>query len=454
MGTLFALGALTLTACGDDGTTTDAAADSGTPPGDSGAGDSAAPLDSSTPTDSATPTDTGPADTGPPIACGDTPLPSLATAQVAAGATFDRPLFVAQAPGNSDTLWVVQRGGQIVLVRGDAIVGTYLDVSDRIATSTGRGEERGLLGLAFHPDYATNGRFFIYYTSDESPMKDVVAEYGVSGDADVANDAEVRRLVAIDDSQGNHNGGMLTFGPDGFLYVGVGDEGGSCDRHGPDGSPGNGQSLDTLFGKILRLDVDNTTGGFAAAGNPFSGAAGLPQIWSYGVRNPWRFAIDQTNGDMYIADVGQNAIEEISIDPGTSTGGENFGWRFFEADRQSSVSGCDDTGFDTITHHEPAVVIEQGSDTELLRGACSITGGYVYRGSAIPDLRGVYLFGDWCSRDVASLRYCEGSVASTERAMDLTSVASGLASFGQDQAGELYLVFLGDGEIHKIVAAP
>ncbi|RLB56301.1 MAG: glucose dehydrogenase [Deltaproteobacteria bacterium] len=441
LGVFFAFGALILTACGDDGTATD----TGTAPGDTGTGDSTVP------TDSGTPADTGPADTGTPPPCDATPLPSLATQPVAAPATLDRPLYVAPAPGNSDTLWVVQRGGQIVLVRGDAIVGTYLDVSDRIGTSTDRGEERGLLGLAFHPDYASNGRFFIYYTSDESPMKDVVAEYGVSGDADVANNAEVRRLVAIDDSQGNHNGGMLAFGPDGFLYVGVGDEGGGCDNHG---DPGNGQSLDTLFGKILRLDVDNMAGDFVAAGNPFESGGGLPQIWSYGLRNPWRFSIDQTNGDMYIGDVGQNEIEEISIDPGTSTGGENFGWRFFEADRQSSVSGCDDTGADTITHHEPAVVIQQDSDTELLRGSCSITGGYVYRGSAIPDLQGQYLFGDWCSRDVASLRYCEGAVASTERAMDLTSVAGGLASFGQDQAGELYLVFLGDSEIHKIVAAP
>jgi glucose/arabinose dehydrogenase len=334
--------------CGDDGAVGDASSDTAAPDGDTGA-----PMDSMTPSDSSPPVDTAVVDTGPPPPCAPPVLPPLATEEVAADGSFDSPLFVTQAPGNTDTLWVVERGGRIRLVRDDSIVGTFLDIGDRITA----GGEQGLLGLAFHPDYATNGRFFVYYTSN-GMRTDVVAEYGVSGDPDVANDAEVRRLIAAPDGEGNHNGGTIAFGPDGFLYVGMGDEGGGCDEHG---DPGNGQSLDTLMGKLHRLDVDNVAGDFAAAGNPFEGGGGLPQIWAYGLRNPWRFSIDAPSGDIYIGDVGQNQIEEVNIQPGTSTGAENYGWRFFEADRRSSVSGCDDTGFDTIDHTEPQVVIQQGS---------------------------------------------------------------------------------------------
>jgi len=442
--------ALGLFGCGDDGST-----DSGT---DTSTGDTSPPTDTSTgdtsPGDTG-PGDTGPADTsvppvdtGPPPACESPVLPGLATEEVAAGDSFSSPLFVDQAPGNSDTLWVVERGGRIRLVRGDSIVGTFLDISGDIDA----GGEQGLLGLAFHPGYASNGRFFVYYTENGSGAN-VVAEYAVSSDPDVADGSEVRRLIDLADRQGNHNGGMIAFGPDGFLYVGTGDEGGGCDRHG---DPGNGQDTTTLHGKLLRLDVDNMAGAFVAAGNPFEGGGGLPQIWAYGLRNPWRFSIDQPTGDIYIGDVGQNAIEEIDIQPGTSTGGENYGWRFFEGDERSSMSGsgCDDTGFDTITHAEPAVVNAQSSGGEILRGACSITGGYVYRGSAIPALAGVYFYGDYCSNDIAALRYCEGSVMGVQRVDDLRGTGDGLASFGQDNAGELYLVFIGNDEVHRIIPAP
>jgi glucose/arabinose dehydrogenase len=433
---------LALAACGDDSTPTDGGGDT-SPPMDTGTADSTPPGDTSPPGDSSMGDTSPPMDTGMPPACAAPVLPSLSAEEVATG--FSSPVYVTQAPGSTDTLWVVERGGRIRLVRGGSIVGDFLDVSDRIVA----GGEQGLLGLAFHPDYETNGRFFIYYTSN-SGGRNVVAEYAVSGDPDVADDSEVARLMDIADPQSNHNGGMITFGPDGYLYVGTGDGGGGCDTHG---TPGNGQSLDTLLGKLLRLDVENSGGDYVASGNPFEGGGGMPQIWAYGLRNPWRFSFDRLTDEIYIGDVGQNAFEEIDVQPATSTGGENYGWRFFEAYERSSMtaSGCNDTGWDTITQVEPVVAIPHDSATEPLRGACSVTGGYVYRGSAIPELQGVYIYGDYCSDDIAAFRYCDGAVMGHQRVGDLRGTGGGLSSFGEDNAGELYMTFVGSNEVYKII---
>ncbi len=451
---------LVLPACGDDSTTGDGGGDTGTTmdtgtgdgsPGDGSPGDGS-PGDGS-PGDGS-PGDGSPGDgamdsavdTGPPPACEAPVLPGLAAEEIAPG-SFSSPLFVTQAPGSTDTLWVVQRGGRIRLVRGGSVVGDFLDVSGRITTGGG---EQGLLGLAFHPDYETNGRFFIYYTASGGGNA-VVAEYGVSSDPDVADTTEVRRLVDIPEPQGNHNGGNLAFGPDGFLYAGTGDGGGSCDSHG---DPGNGQDTDVLLGKLLRLDVDNTGGDFAAAGNPFASGGGLPQIWAYGLRNPWRFSFDRATGELYIADVGQGEWEEVDVQPASSSGGENYGWRAYEGFELSSVSGCDASGAGSVTQTEPVLAYAHMSSTETLRGACSITGGYVYRGSAIPELRGVYLYGDYCSNDIGAFRYCEGSVMGDQRVSDLRSTGGGISSFGEDNAGELYMTFLGSDQVFKIVPAP
>jgi glucose/arabinose dehydrogenase len=431
---------LVLSACGDDSAPTDGGGDTGTPM-DTGTADSTPPADSSPPGDSSMGDTSPPVDTGMPPACEAPVLPSLGAEEIATG--FSSPVYVTQAPGSTDSLWVVERRGRIRLVRGGSIVGDFLDISDRITA----GGEQGLLGLAFHPDYATNGRFFVYYTSN-SGGRNVVAEYAVSSDPDVADDTEVARLMDIADSQGNHNGGMITFGPDGFLYVGTGDEGGGCDRHG---DPGNGQSLDTMMGKLLRLDVENSGGDYVASGNPFEGGGGLPQIWAYGLRNPWRFSFDRLTGDLFIGDVGQNNREEIDFQPASSTGGENYGWRFWEGFERSSISGCDDTGADGITHTEPIFDVTHDSGSETVRGACSITGGYVYRGSAIPELQGVYLYGDYCSDDIGALRYCDGAVMGHQRADDLRSVGGGLSSFGEDNDGELYMTFVNSNDVFKIV---
>jgi glucose/arabinose dehydrogenase len=389
------------------------------------------------------------ADAGPAVTCEDPVLPMLGEEPIAPVGSFDSPLFVTQAPDADDTLWVVERIGRIRLVRGGAILPTdFLDIRTLVTTE---GNEQGLLGLAFHPDYATNGRFFVAYTAGpnlapDRPGPNIVAEYRRSAtDPERADPAEVRRLVEQADIRFNHNGGMLAFGPDRFLYVAMGDGGGSCD------TGRNAQRRNTLLGKLLRLDVDNVAGMFAAAGNPFTLPEGLPQIWAYGLRNPWRFSFDRLTGDLWIGDVGQNAKEELDFQPAGAAGGANYGWEAFEGDVSASIS-CG--RLDTIMgnpHTPPLLIVNHGSATEVVRSACSIIGGYVYRGSAIPELRGVYVFGDYCSPDVAAFRYCDGAIRGWQRIPGIGR-AGDLVSFGEDNRGELYLVYIAGRSVTRLVA--
>lgn len=366
--------------------------------------------------------------------CGGGALPAL-TATPITDETFEAPVFVTQAPGRADALWVVEQVGRIRLVINGSLT-TFLDLRDRVED----GGERGLLGLAFHPEYAENGRFFVAYTPASQSLN-VVAEYRRSGDPNVADSAEVVRLVEFEDPESNHNGGMLAFGPDGFLYVGMGDGGGGGDQHG---TIGNGLDTDTLLGKILRLDVDAADDAYAAAGNPFVGGGGRPQVWAYGVRNPWRFSFDRLTGDFWLGDVGQNQYEEIDFRAHDDAPGANFGWRAYEG-----FAVFDEETTSLVTDHaEPIFVIDR-SDA-FLPGACSITGGYVYRGEAIPGLRGAYLFGDYCSRAVGALRLCDGAVEDAQLVPGLEGRAPGLVSFGEDLAGELYLVSIRDGTVLRI----
>lgn len=425
----------------DSGAGGDAAADSGTTDGGPGdAGSDAGPGDDAGPSD-----DAG-SDAGPPGSCPTTPLPALTTVSITSRRSpFTRPVDVAQAPGRPDTLFVVEQAGRIRVVRGGSVVGTFLDIRSRVRD---RENERGLLGLAFHPDYETNGRFFVFYTAQEpaTPHPIVVAEYARSAsDPDVANPTEVARLVDDPDPESNHNGGNLAFGPDGFLYAGIGDGGGAGDRHPGNG---NGQNLTTLSGSILRLDVDNTAGAYAAAGNPFTMPTGLPQIWAYGLRNPWRFSFDRTTGDLYIGDVGQNAVEEIDFQPASSTGGENYGWRAFEGTRVFDAPLTATVG---PIHTPPILDIPQSGDA-VFPGPRAIVGGYVYRGAAIPSLDGWYIFGDAASAEVGAFRYCEDSVRDYQRVPGLMGRGAALSSLGEDLAGELYLVYLFGNEVHQIVA--
>lgn len=393
-------------------------------------------VDSGPPPEDAGPRDAGP-DAGPPDAgpaCTGDGFPSLSTERAVPGHSFTGALFVTFAPG-SDDLFVVEQPGRIQRVR-DGAVSTFLDIRSR----TRSGGERGLLGLAFHPDYDTNGRFFVYYTP-MSPDTNRVAEYGrSSGDPLVADDTEVAVLVDIDDPESNHNGGMVAFGPDGFLYAGTGDGGGGGDNHG---TIGFGLDTTTLMGKILRLDVDAAGSGYAAAGNPFASGGGLPQIWAYGLRNPWRFSFDRLTGDLYIADVGQSAWEEVNVQPASSTGGENYGWRAYEG---FEVFRPDDV--DEVDVHAEPVAAFSHSGSEI-GAACSITGGYVYRGGAIPALQGWYLFGDFCTGRRAAFRMCDGEMVGLQEVPDLRDVGGNLRSWGEGPDGEIYIV---GNNVFRIIA--
>jgi glucose/arabinose dehydrogenase len=375
--------------------------------------------------------------------CSQASIPALSTQRIAGGSTFNEPVYLTQAPGNNETLFVVEKRGVIQRVEDGSIADEpFLDISSRIDDSFG---EEGLLGLAFHPDYQENGRFFVYYTAKGSPTRDVVAEYHRSEqNPDIASDEEVRRFIQPDSLEENHNGGMLTFGPDGYLYAGLGDGGGAGDQHG---EIGNGLNKGTLLGSIVRFDVDNNSNDFVPEDNPFVDKEGNKYIWAYGLRNPWRFSFDRKTGDLWVADVGQNKIEEINIQTAETSGGQNYGWRAYEG---SQVYDEDLT--DRVEHHHaPIIDIPHASDSVPVRDACSVTGGYVYRGDAVPKLKGLYLYGDYCSQDVAAVQYCDGEVVQHTRLPGLKGQGQGLASFAEDHDGELYLIYIGSGEIKKIV---
>ncbi len=336
----------------------------------------------------------------------------LQLVEVASG--LERPLLVTQAGDGSGRLFIVEQGGRISIHRTGAAPGIFLDVSALVSR---RGNEQGLLGLAFHPDYARNGQFYINYTDTRGNT--VVARYAVSSDADVADPNSAQILLQVQQPYPNHNGGHLAFGPDGYLYIGLGD-GGSA------GDPQNfAQNSQSLLGKLLRIDVDGAAPYAIPPDNPFiQDATYAPEIWALGLRNPWRFSFDRATGDLYIADVGQNAYEEVNFQPADSPGGQNYGWKFMEG--QHAYGG--------VTPPEGLTLpfAEYGHN----RG-CSVTGGYVYRGEALPDLQGVYLFGDYCSGIIWASYRDGGGAWQTGEFMRVNHVIS---SFGEDEAGELYLV--------------
>ncbi len=436
------LSSLLALGCGDDdGGSPDASTDAAAPDGSAGDGggseDAGGAEDGGARDDAAMTPDAGPVDP-----CAAAELPALALEDIVEGHRFAAPVFVTSAPGDADTLYVVEKAGRIRVVQEGAVLDTpFFDIRGTINTDG----EQGLLGLAFHPEYASNGRFFVYFTPG-SPRRNVVAEYRRSAaDPLVADAEEVARLVEEEDSQPNHNGGMIAFGPDGFLYVAMGDEGGGGDRHG---EIGNGLDTTTLFGSILRLDVDAAGDDYAAAGNPFTLPDGQPQIWAYGVRNPWRFSFDRLTDDLWVADVGQNRLEEVTVLPAGTAPGANLGWRAYEADE---VFDADLTDL-VPDHAAPQIVVPHDSAEVPVASACSITGGNVYRGSAVPGLWGWYLYGDYCSPNVAAVRWCEGAVQDHVRVGDLSFQGSGLVSFGEDGHGELYVAYIGDGRVARVVA--
>lgn len=379
-------------------------------------------------TPAVTPTPPSTATPGTPPAATGTPssgaLPKLALQQVVGGLT--RPTFVTHAGDGSGRLFVVEKPGRVRTVRNGVLEPEpFLDITGIVLAT---GNEQGLLGLAFHPRFAENGRFFVTYTGKDGTNS--LAEYGVTGGKGDPSKAKV--LFAIPDKYPNHNGGMLAFGRDGYLYVSTGDGGSGGD---PDG---NGQNRNVLLGKILRLDVNAAQGPYGIpASNPFVGQSGArPEIWAYGLRNPWRFSFDRATGDLWIADVGQNQYEEVNLQPAGSAGGENYGWDVMEASHCYGASTCDQSG-KVLPIHEYAHSL-----------GCSITGGYVYRGAAIPALAGAYLYTDYCRGDLIALRQQGGRWQA-----ETLGRAESVSSFGEDEAGEIYVAGDSAGTISRVVAA-
>jgi glucose/arabinose dehydrogenase len=334
------------------------------------------------------------------------------------------PIGVSVAPGDP-RLFVIGQGGQIIIVSGGKVAGTFLDIS-KIISCCG---ERGLLGLAFHPQYVSNGRFFVRYTDPAGDVR--ISEFHVSSDPNKADPASEKILLTIPHpNYANHNGGRIVFGPDGYLYIGTGDGGSG-------GDPNNhGQSLQTLLGKLLRIDVDHAGGGKPygiPATNPFVGKSdALPEIFAYGLRNPYSFSLDRATGDLWIGDVGQDAFEEVDRATASSGGGNglDFGWSVMEG------LHCYKPGTDCIKHGLtlPLAEYAHGSGDSI---GCAIIGGYVYRGTAHPDLAGRYFFGDECSGNVWDVT----AAGPASQAPQLL-LASGLNidGWGEDIAGELYVV--------------
>lgn len=339
---------------------------------------------------------------------------------------LDNPVFVTHAGDGSGRLFVVEQGGLIRSFNGSVEGPTFLDVSSKVACCG----ERGLLGLAFHPSYKDNARLYVYYTDNTGDL--VVAEYRATADRSRAEPNTAREILRQAHREySNHNGGMLAFGPDGMLYAGMGDGGHAGD---PDQ---NAQDLDTWLGKILRIEVGSTCGTLAycvPGDNPFVGKAGKDEIWHYGLRNPWRFSFDSETGDMWIGDVGQNSVEEVDLAPAGKSG-MNFGWSRFEGTRVHNAGR-------TATGAIPPVA-EYGTQTPH----CAVTGGYVYRGAGIADLQGSYVFGDYCSGTVWTLR-ASGSEWVRRQSLDTGLFIS---SFGEDANGEILVVDRG-GSVLRVVA--
>jgi glucose/arabinose dehydrogenase len=364
-----------------------------------------------------------------------TPLQPTAAGQPVAAIQLEKltddvrsPVFVTYAGDKSGRMFVVEKNGTIAILRdGKRAAKPFLDIGDLIISS---GSEQGLLGLAFHPDYARNGRFFVYYTASNGD--DTLARYQVSNDPEVADPASAQVLFAVKDPAPNHNGGMLAFGPDGYLYVGLGDGGSAGDPWG------NGQNRSVLLGKLLRLNVDGGEPYAIPPDNPWpdGGDNARPEIWAYGLRNPWRFSFDRATGDLYIGDVGQNAYEEIDFQPADGKGGLNYGWNTREALHCFRSDDCESSGM-----IDP--IAEYGHDQ-----GCSVTGGYVYRGAAFPSLQGLYIFGDYCSGTIWSLH--RDAAGKWEQRKLLDSKLS-ISSFGEDESGELYVLDLSGG-IYRMTA--
>jgi glucose/arabinose dehydrogenase len=357
---------------------------------------------------------------GPPVDV------TLRAVEVASG--LSNPLYLT-APVGDDRLFIVEQVGRVRILRAGALLAQpFLDLTGQVSPDGG---ERGLLSIAFHPQFAANGYVYASYTDVAGDTR--IERYTVSAtNRDAVDPSSAQLILAVAQPYANHNGGLIVFGPDGMLYVGLGDGGSGGDPHN------YGQSTATLLGKLLRLDVNGGTPYAIPAGNPFIGQAGArAEVWGLGLRNPWRFAFDRVGGNLYVADVGQNRVEEVHVVP-SNRAGVNYGWRVLEGSECYNATTCNTQGLELPVLEYPHA-----------NGACSITGGAVYRGSAIPGIVGHYFYGDYCAGFVRSFQYANGQ-AVDRREWDVGSVGSVL-SFGEDLAGELY-VLSANGRVYRLEA--
>ncbi len=350
---------------------------------------------------------------------------------------LDRPIGLTHAGDGSGNIYITLQGGKILVYDGNRMQ-TFLDI-----TSLTKGEgERGLLGTAFHPNYAQNGFLFVNYTNLSGAT--VIDRFTRSSNRQFADPGSAKHILTIEQPYANHNGGQLQFGPDGFLYIGTGDGGSG-------GDPENrAQNLNDLLGKMLRLDVDKEFPYAIPRGNPFQGIQGArPEIWAYGLRNPWRFSFDRKTGDLFIGDVGQSSFEEIDYQPSDSSGGENYGWRVMEGKSCSASAlknffkpDCDPKSF-TL----PIL------DYPRKNGNCSVIGGYVYRGSRFSELEGMYLYGDFCGGKIWGATKNDRGQWKTQ---ELLNTEFFISSFGEDESGNIYVVHRSpdNGAIYRIVLKP
>jgi glucose/arabinose dehydrogenase len=414
--------------------------------GSSSAGDDAAPGgdDGAVGSDAASVIDARPYSDAAEAAC--TPRSGTAVGLELVASGLDRPLFVTSPPGDA-RLFIVEQWGRIWIVEnGTRLTTPFLDISgsglDRVRTVN---NEQGLLGLAFHPNYAQNGRFFVNYSARSPSGATVIAEYTASGDGSLAN-TEEKRILIVDQDFGNHNGGMIDFGPDGYLWIGMGDGGSGNDPED------RAQDNTYMLGAMLRIDVDGGDPYAIPADNPYADSADgagdpRPEIWADGLRNPWRWSFDLEGGLVYIADVGQSAREYIHAEPITAAG-LNYGWPVMEGTR------CNTQRPDmSVACNQPHFLlpIHAYSHPGPGGGCRSITGGYVYRGTCMPDLDGWYFFAEYCTGQVWRLRY-DGEDVDVVEVTQQFSGATSITSFGVDATGEMYVISR-PGNVHRIVLA-
>ena len=328
-------------------------------------------------------------------------------------------------PGNGDA-WILQQSGKILVLKNGKISDVpLLDLHSKLVTLNGGYEERGLLGIALHPKFKSNKKFYIFYSTPATGKPnhtDVVAEYKLSSATGLADPNSSRIILTADKPDGNHNGGCIQFGPDGYLYVSFGDGGGQGDKHG---DFGNGQKMDTWLGKILRVDVNTGSTYTVPASNPFVGKAGVkPEIWAYGFRNPYRFSFDKASGQLFAGDVGQDTWEEVDI----VNKGANYGWRLMEGTHcYNPATGCDEKGI--------TMPITEYSHKEGI----SVIGGYVYNGGQLPVLKSKYVFADWVGK-VFYLQKARGTWQRGNIILQNMPANLKITGFGEDPAGELYLL--------------